>query len=223
MPDPIIDNNQPNNPPAPPATPADNGGSPDINTIDFSTLTEDQLAKVYENPNLFKHPRFKELSEAKQELGRLKAEAKTKAEADLVEQKKFEELAESRAKENETLKSQLETQRIDGAIERAALRTGAQDSEAVLKLIDRTNIKLDSTGTISGVDEAIKSLSEGKAYLFGKGTDLNIGSGANPGEANTNLKRFKMSQLQDATFYRANQADIEASMRAGLVENDLQQ
>lgn len=210
-------NNLTNTPPASPAKPAEGSSQ----TIDFANLTDEQLEKVYENPNLYKHPRFKDLSDAKKERDELRAKEKKVEEERLRSQGEFQKLAEAKEKENTELKQQLQSTKIDSAIEKAAAKLGAVDPEAVLKLVNRTSIRVDETGEISGVTEAVDTLIKEKPYLV-NGPAPKLGTASNPANEGTgNIKRFKLSQIQNASFYQANKADIEASMRAGMVEDDL--
>lgn len=221
MPEPVA-NPDPNNPqpgtdPKPPVT-----ADPKPEDFDTSKLTDDQIAKLYEDPRLYKHSRFKELADAKKERDALKADQAKAEEDKLVSQKKFEELANKYKTENETLKQSISQSGIDRAVERAAVKAGSVDSEAVLKLLDKSSLKIDeATGQVAGIEEAITKLKEEKPYLFGQGTQVTVGNPTNPGANTAGLKRFKLSQLQDAKFYRDNEADIQASQKAGLIEDDL--
>lgn len=217
------DNQNPVTPPGTDPKPPENGSS-QTSDIDFTKLTDDQLAKVYDNPNLFKHPRFKELAQAKQERDQLVEKQRLADEAKLAEEGKYKELVTKKDDEIKALSEKIQNQAIDSQIERLATKAGVSDSEAALKLINRGAIKYDSkTGEISGVEEAVKQLVTEKPYLVGKGNDISIGTPSNPSDANTQLKRFKLSQLQDPKFYQENEKDILASIKAGLVEDDLNQ
>lgn len=150
----------------------------------------------------------------------LEKEKKDATEATLKEQNKWKELAESREKELNETKESVKQTRLNNAIERAAAKAGAVDPEAVLALIDKSKIQVAQDGTITGVEEAVKSLSEGKAYLFGKGNTQTLGNGTNPADTTTVVKRFRLSQLSDAKFYRENEADIRAAQAAGTIDLD---
>lgn len=221
MPEPVIDNQNPNTPTGTNPTPPENGSS-QTPVIDLKNLTAEQLAQVYENPNLYNHPRFKDLSIAKKERDDLLQKQKDLEDKTLAEQNKFKELAEKRETEVKELKSNLTNQRIDTAIERTAIKAGISDSEAALKLISRGTITVTDTGEITGVEDAVKQLVTDKPYLTGSSAPT-LGSPSNPDGSQTQLKRFKLSQTQNAEFFKKNEADILASMKAGLVENDLAQ
>mgnify|MGYP007083462683 FL=1 len=84
----------------------------------------------------------------------------------------------------------------------------------------RTDIKINDDGTITGVTEAVQALLKDKTYLKGTGSNVTIGGGTNPGTT-TPVKRFKLSQLNDARFYREHEKEILEAQKAGQIENDL--
>ncbi len=171
-------------------------------------LTKEQLEMA------FKHPRFKELADAASELKKLKAEQKTREEEDMKKKGEFEQLATS-------YKSKFETAQIDNALQLAALKAGVVDPEAVLKLVDRSKVKLDEAGNVTGVDETVKALIEAKPYLVNKNSN-GFANGTNPadGNSNTQVKKFKLSQIQNSEFYRKNEADIVEAYKHGMIEDD---
>jgi len=187
--------------------------------VDLSKLSDEQFSKLFDDERVWKHPRFKQLSdEAK--AGRQAKKDKEEAEAKkLEEQGEYQKLLESeRAKNKELLLSQQ--------IQAAAIKAGAVDVEAVTKLIDRNAITVNDDGTITGVDEAVSSLLESKAYLKGDGSNTpppSVGSGANPpADPNTQGKyKFKHSQIQDSKFYAEHEAEILEAMKNNQIEADI--
>lgn len=178
--------------------------------------------KVFDDPRLWTHPRFKSLNERAK-----KADALEKAQAEAEEKrlqdaKKFEELATKRAQERDAISSKYTLAVQDNRIITEATKVGVVDIETVLKLVDRANIVIDENGNVSGVSEAVQSLLTAKPFLKGKAGATTIGSPTNPGaDANADLKKFKLSQLQNPEFYRANEKDITAAFKAGLIEDDV--
>lgn len=192
--------------------------------VDLKNLTPEQLAAVMDNPNFWKIDRIAELTGAKQKLDKLTAEQQQNEEKTLAEQKKFEELATKRGEEVTTLKQQIQNMQFDQALTNKLVGEGVVDLEAALKLVDRSQIKVDETsGAVQGVDEAIKSLKEGKTYLFtAGGQQQSIGAPTGGGNAsNSAPAKFKRSQLQDQAFYQANRAAIVEAMKNGQIEDDL--
>lgn len=193
-------------------------------TFDPSTVGDEDFDKVFDDPRVWKHPRFKSLVEAKDKLKTIEKKEADEREAKLLEEKKFQELLAEKDQKISELTQNQQKMLLDSKISTAALKAGAVDTEAILKLIDRETITLNDDGTVAGVDEAIKTLLEAKPYLVGSAQQPTIGAGTNPGtNSNTSTKRFKLSQLQDQAFYQANEADIQQAMKLGLVEDDMSQ
>ena len=125
--------------------------------------------------------------------------------------------------EVESLKKQLQDRDITSALTNKLVGKNVVDLDGALKLVDRTAITIDDNGTVSGVDEALKSLEESKAYLFNnQGQPTNVGSPNNPAgsqvPANGRYK-FKESQIT-STFYQKNKAEVDEAYRMGLIEPD---
>lgn len=193
-------------------------------TFDPSTVGDEDFDKVFDDPRVWKHPRFKSLVEAKDKLKSIEKKEAEEREAKLLEEKKFQELIAEKDQRISELTQNQQKMLLDSKISTAALKAGAVDTEAILKLIDRETITLNDDGTVAGVDEAIKTLLEAKPYLVGSAPQPTVGAGTNPGtNSNTSTKRFKLSQLQDQAFYQANEADIQQAMKLGLVEDDMSQ
>jgi hypothetical protein len=193
-------------------------------TFDPSTVGDEDFDKVFDDPRVWKHPRFKSLVEAKDRLKAIEKKEAEEREAKLLEEKKFQELLEEKDKKISELTQNQQRMLLDSKISTAALKAGAVDTEAILKLIDRANITLNDDGSVAGVEEAIKTLLETKPYLVGSDQQPTVGAGTNPGANTTSsAKRFKLSQLQDRAFYQANEADIDQALRLGLVEDDMSQ
>lgn len=196
-----------------------NNGTGAGTTFDVKKLGDEDFNKIFDDPRLFRHPRFKSLGDrAKKadELEQAQAEAERKK---LVEQGKFQELANTEKTRADQATQKYQQAIIDNKILAEASKAGVVDVEAVKALIDRTNIKLNDDGTVIGVGEAVKALLASKTYLKGN-SNLQIGTGSAPDGQNATGKRFKLSQIQNSEFYRANEKDILQSIKLGLVEDD---
>lgn len=192
--------------------------------IDVSKLGDEDFQKVFDDPRLWNHPRFKSLNEAAKKAKEFEAQEETRKAEELKKKGEFEELS----KQNEAKAKQWQdkyTQSLtDNRIQAEAVKLGAVDLEDVLKLVDRANVKVSDDGSIIGAGEAVKALLDSKPYLKGDGKQVVVGGGTNPGgDTNAGVKRFKLSQIQNFQFYKDNEKDILASMKAGLIENDQQQ
>lgn len=205
------DNNTP--PAAPTGTPPndDGKGNGDNPTNQPQQLTDEQLALA------FKHPRFKELTEAAKELKALK-DQQTKADEEALKAKgEFEKLAQQREEEANTLRQQLENERINNTVYAEAMKLGAHDAAAVARLLNRDNVTVKEDGTVEGVDAAVKQLQTDSPYLFKTGATNNIGSGdTNP--ANGNTTTFTYSQVKDHKFYTENKDAVDQAVREGRID-----
>ncbi len=194
--------------------------------VDLKSLSAEQLADVFENENLWKHPRFSGLAAQAQELKTLKDKQKADEDKRLTENNEFKTLAEQRASELESSKTEVKNMRIDQALTNLLIPEGVVDLEGALKLVDRSKVAIDDNGNVTGAKEALESLKTGKAYLFNKSGDDNksLGgpTGGNSGDGNGAPAKFKRSQLRDPAFYQKNRDAILAAQKAGLIENDLE-
>lgn len=177
---------------------------------------------VFDDPRLWTHPRFKSLNERAKKaeiLEKAQAEAEEKR---LADAKKFEELATKRAQERDEIQSKYTSQLQNNRIITEASKIGVVDIDTVLQLVDRTAITINDDGSVSGVEQALQALLTAKPFLKGKGSQAPIGSPSSPGDdANTDIKTFKLSQLNDPAFFREHEKEIEAAYKAGKIENDL--
>lgn len=221
----------------PPANGGDNnngGGTPPANggdnnaQVDLKTLPADQLAAVLENPALWDTPRMKELLAGNKELKDLKTKMQQDEEKRLEDEKKFEDLANSRKTDLEKALEQNNQMRIDQALTGKLVPEGIIDLEGALKLVDRSKLSIDDNGVVSGLDEALASLKTDKAYLFKTGEDgkpVVMGSPSNNNGGgdggNGAPAKFKRSQLSDPAFYKEHRDEILKAAAAGLIEDDL--
>lgn len=110
----------------------------------------------------------------------LKAKAAKLAEIEAASQSELERAqAAAAAAEAKAAEAQ---QRARSALLRAsvtatAVQAGAVDADAVLALIDQSQLTVEDDGTVSGVSDAVKALLDAKPYLVGKPATLPPGSG----------------------------------------------
>ncbi len=196
-----------------------------VQPFDPSKVSDEDYGKVFDDPRTFNHPRFKELAEKAKKAAEYEEKQQKDKEAKLVEDGKFKELLAEKENQIKQLTESQTTSTVNLQILAAAQKMGVIDTDAVLKLIDRQTIKADENGNVTGVAEALKALSESKAYLFKEGaTTPNIGDGTNPGSGDQGgTKRFKLSQIKSMSpkTYQENANDIQAAMLAGTIEDDV--
>lgn len=212
-------------PPSPSPAPAPGDNTPPAGSpADLKALQADQLADVFENPHLYEHPRFKQLTSAAQELKTLKDKQAKDEEKRLEEQNEHKTLAEQRKAELEKRDEQIKNMTIDQALTTKLAAEGSVDIEAALKLADRSKLSVDDNGTVTGVEDVMNALKTGKPYLFKAGDNpspsLGSPSNGNPGEPSGPAK-FKRSQLSDRKFYNEHREEILKAAKAGLIEDDL--
>jgi hypothetical protein len=176
---------------------------------------------VFDDPRLWQHPRFKSLNDRAKKADALEREQAQADEKRLADAKKFEELATKVSQERDAIKSKFSQSIQDNRIITEASKVGVVDIEAVLKLVDRSSIVVDDNGNITGATEAVQALLASKPFLKGKPATVTIGSATNPGaDVENGPKKFKLSQLSNAQFYKDNEKDIMIAYNKGLIEDD---
>lgn len=188
--------------------------------FDPSKLDDSQFSKVFEDPRLFKHARFAELRDRAKKAKEYEEAEQKREEERMIEEKKYKELADIKAKEAESAREEVRKMRVDTLIQSKAVKAGIVDPEIVSQIIDRSKIQVGEDGAVTGVDEAIAELVTAKPYLRGAGAPP-IGSPTNPPNGGGGVKKFKHSQILDPAFYAKNSAEIDEAIRKGQVEDDL--
>lgn len=207
-------------PPAAPAAPAAG------DTVDLSKLTGDQLNKVLENPELWNLPRIKELREAQAQLKKTQDDAAKAADDKLASEKKFEELATKKGEEVTQLQTKIQEMNVNQSLTQLLIKENVVDLDGALKLVDRSKITVADDGTVTGADEALKSLKTDRSYLFsgtngGGATPPTVGTPSNPTQTPTNQNGFKFKESQlTPEFYKAHKAEVDEAGRLGLIEAD---
>lgn len=172
--------------------------------------------------------RFDEVNaKLKEVTSKLEVIEKEKSEAEdeqLKKQKKFEELSEKYKEQAQKAENQLKEEKINNSILAEAQKAGIKDLDAALKLIDRSDIKVDDDNEISGVSEAVNNLVETKAYLKDADAEPNLGGGSNPPDSSSQptITKFRLSQLQDHKFYTEHEEEIKKAMTIpGAIVDDV--
>lgn len=190
--------------------------------FDPSSISDEDLPKILEDKRLWNHPRIKGLNERAKKADQYESEKEAAETQRLVEEKKFQELADKEKLRADELEAKYKAESLNNRITVAAAKLGVTDPADVLALLDRSGISVDGEGNITGVDEAVAKLLESKPYLKGDSSSApNLGSGANPTNPNAPKKQFKMSQLQDPKFYEEHKDEIAEAYRTGGIIDDL--
>ena len=131
--------------------------------------TVDEVLQAIEEADKDRVPRSR-LNDKNEEIKELKAEIKNRDEQINGLQKaakgneKLEEQLKSLEQQNQEWEQKYKQTQIDTAIKLAA--KDAKDPADVLAFIKKDTLQLNEDGTVSGLDEALKSLRESKSYLF---------------------------------------------------------
>lgn len=104
------------------------------------------------------------IEERDKQLGELKESAGDNEEL----KTKISTLQEENKKQKETYEAQINTIRIDNAVEAALTKAGAKNTKAARALLNMENISLDEKGEAVGLGEQIEALisSEDTGFLF---------------------------------------------------------
>lgn len=190
--------------------------------VDLSKLSDDQVAQLIEDKRVlqqaFNHPRFKELSE-QAKAGRAAQEAAKKAEEDKMKKAgEFDKILAERDDKIKSLQESAQRQTVDNKLTQLLFKESTVDVETALQVIDRSKISVADDGSISGLEEAVKTLKDTKSFLFGTAQAPKVGSPSNPkpGEQ-AGTKWFNQSQLADPKFYKENREDILAAQKSGTI------
>ena len=183
-------------------------------------LTEEQANKVLESHKnelngFIPKNRFDEVNEAKKLAeGQVKTltkdleDAKASAGDNEDLKKKLEDAIQKQKDDAKNFYTQLAQLKLSNALKLAI--TDAQDVDLVIGQLDQTKLKLGEDGTLTGLDEQLKTLRESKGFLF-KQEKTTI-SGFKPNQGNnttggiTKEQFAKMTYREKVDLYNSNQA-----------------
>jgi len=186
-------------------------------------LTDEQWEQV------FRHPRFAKLNEeakeARAELAKMKKKTDQELQEKLKEEGKYKELLEAKEKELSQLTESLSEYKLNNAVITIANSLNVVDTDAVVKLIDRSKLETDKNGDYLNVDIVVKELLSQKPYLAKAGTNVssNIGSNANATTESQSgdfviTKSELRAKLQDHSWYLENKDNIAQWEREGRID-----
>lgn len=202
----------PGNDPTPPAK--------ESQEFDPSTIGDEDLNKVFDDPRIWKHPRFKQLNERAKKAKEFEEAEATRQETSLKEQKKFEELATKTAEERDSWKGKFNESIINNAIMKEASKQGIQRLDLALKLIDKKEIEVGDEGQVQGLEDRVKTLITDNEFLVDSNSNKSLGSDTNPRKVKTGAGEFTITQIQDPTFYQANLEAINKAQVHGRIVDD---
>lgn len=138
--------------------------------------------------------RFDEVNNNKKELEKTVKERDTQLETlkkstgDNEElKKKIETLQEENKKKDDDYQAQIKELQISNAI-KLAVADKAQDADLVASLFDKSKLILGDDGKVTGLEEQLKTIKEGKPFLFKEDTQQqqNNFKGVEPSNSNNN-------------------------------------
>jgi hypothetical protein len=189
-------------------------------TLDLSNLSDADFEKIYQDERLYKHPRFKSLSERAKKAEELEKQTEKEKEEQLKQNQKWQELAENREKQLSEVTKQVEEQAVRNALQSEAAKAGITYIDDAVILADRSKVEY-KDGQVIGAAETISALIESKPFLKGS-TQQNIGSSVNPKGTATSQgsKQFKLSDLQDHNYFAEHEKDIMEALNKGTIIDD---
>lgn len=107
--------------------------------------------------------------------------AREQEESQKTEAEKERQRAEKAEAEAKAAKADKDTALITAEIKLCALQAGFVDPADAVALVKRDDIKVEDSGTVLGVKEAVEALGKEKPHLLGKAKKQQIGSSGNPG------------------------------------------
>lgn len=153
-------------------------------------LTDEQVAKVTEDygKNYVAKSQFNEKNEAlknaekeKGELAKQIDELKKSNESNADLKRQIEDMQSAAKQREKEYADQLNTMKLDAAVERALTGAKAKNTKAVKALLDLADAKLDDKGEVAGLADKIKALQKSDAYLFDTETKQTKIDGLHPG------------------------------------------
>lgn len=175
-----------------------------------NTIPYERFKAVNDAYKSFKSLGFDSADELKAQLAKLEAlekaeEDRKKAEMTEAERlkaekeeaaKKAEEAAEQAKNAQETANKRI----LNTEIRSVARSLNANDPNDVLALLDTSNIEIDESGDVKGVEDAVKALKEAKPWMFKQpiGADA-VGGGnpnKNPGVSELSAKEKELAELK---------------------------
>ena len=98
-------------------------------------------------------------------------------------------------------------------IRNAAIKAGVIDENDFVKLVDRSGLKLEKDGKVSGVAELIEQTKAEKAYMFAKPVEpVVVDTSSNPRKAPEPNAKPKLATEMTPEDYKIARANIAAGL-----------
>jgi len=182
-----------------------------------ATVKEKGLNLILDNkekPDYIPKNRFDEVIGSKNELKTQVSELSTQLETlkkSAAGNEALTKQIEDLQKKNGDWEGKYKETLISGAIKVEALKIKAKDPNDVIAFLDKSKLEIGDDGSIKGLDEQLKKLTESKPYLFGESIPPAAG-GANPPGAGS---KTEMQKLEDelAEAHKANNTPLAISIK----------
>lgn len=148
-------------------------------------------------------------------LHEFESKAQSEADAKLSEQERLQKrLAELEGDRTERdTKAQERVLRYEVRLHAKDL--GIADPGDALKLMDLSEVEYDDDGEPKNIDKLLRDLVRKKPYLTGPAVAAS--NAANPAKNSATVQTFTRTQLNDFSFFKANEKAIMAAIREGRV------
>lgn len=141
-----------------------------------------------------------QLRKATKQLKQFEQREAERAKLELSEVDRLRAEANEYKQRLEQQQSQFAESQKRNAFTLAAQQAGAVDPNAAWKLADLTGIELDDSGSVQGVDVALKALKKSSPYLFGVAPTSTASSGGNPSAGVPKVTAKKIEAMSPAEY-----------------------
>ncbi|MCD8090949.1 MAG: phage scaffolding protein [Clostridiales bacterium] len=171
--------------------------------IDKVMAESDKTSKELESVKAELEAANKTVGERDKQLKELRKSAEGNEELS----KKIKELEDANKAAAEAHRAEIDSLKIEGAVEKALISYRARTPKAVRAMLDMDGIKIDKDGSVTGVEEQLKAISEAEEtkYLFDSGAPKLKGVGPGYGSGSENEpKPEDMTYSEMCAFLEAN-------------------
>lgn len=131
-----------------------------INGADIQKAKSDYEELTEKNKSL-----EEQISQRDKDLKDLQAQAKDNEDLS----SKYKELQDKYKADKDNFDKQIQTMKFNSAVDKALSDSGVRNIKTIKGLLNNDNIKLSDDGTLSGLDDQIKSIKKSDPYLFNEG------------------------------------------------------
>lgn len=153
-------------------SPPAGGGGQTFTQADIDRIVGERLARERE-----KYKDYEDLKKKAAEFDKIQ-------EAQKSDLQKAQEAAKKAEEEKQKALAAANERLIKAEVKVVSTQLGIVDPDAAYALMDRSGVKVDDAGNVTGVKEALEALLKVKTYLKGGTATGSVGSPSNPGAGN---------------------------------------